>query len=73
MWTDDRGRLVGRPVDAAQARLQSTLAGILGGLSAAAVPLVAGRAVRRRLEERRLDLWDLHWARFDPLWRGRTG
>ncbi|MFE2265042.1 Rv1733c family protein [Streptomyces griseosporeus] len=73
VWTDHRGRLVSPPASASQAELRSTLIGGLGGLSAAAVPFAAGRALRRRLEERRLDLWDLAWARFDPLWRGRTG
>ncbi|MBN0043549.1 hypothetical protein JS756_05410 [Streptomyces actuosus] len=73
LWTDPRGRLVTKPATAEQARLRSGLVGALGGLSAAAVPCAAGHALRRRLEWRRLDQWDVAWARFDPLWRGRTG
>ncbi|MCH0562411.1 MULTISPECIES: hypothetical protein [unclassified Streptomyces] len=73
LWTDPRGRLVTKPATAEQARLRSGLVGALGGISAAAVPCAAGHALRRRLEWRRLDQWDVAWARFDPLWRGRTG
>jgi hypothetical protein len=73
VWTDARGRLVARPATASQAALRSHLVGALGGLSAAAVPLAAAHAVCRRLERRRMAQWDMAWARFDPLRRGRTG
>ncbi|CAL9370049.1 Rv1733c family protein [Streptomyces sp. enrichment culture] len=72
VWTDDRGRLVTRPASPAQARVRSSLVGVLAGLGAAAVPLAAGRAVRSGLEGRRLQRWEADWARFDPLWGHRT-
>ncbi|MFR9796560.1 hypothetical protein ACL02U_11740 [Streptomyces sp. MS06] len=73
VWTDPAGRLVGPPVTASRARLRSALIGVLAGASTAAVPFVAGRAVRCRLEYRRVRQWDVEWARFEPRWRGRTG
>ncbi|MEU3840097.1 hypothetical protein AB0E88_08710 [Streptomyces sp. NPDC028635] len=74
VWTDPRGRLVSRPATAGQAHLRAVLLGALAGVSSAVVPFVAGRALRGRLEQRRLDQWEAEWARFGPLWgRGRTG
>ncbi|MFB8775144.1 Rv1733c family protein [Streptomyces broussonetiae] len=73
VWTDRRGRLVTEPATEVQARVNSALVGGLAGLSAAAVPCLAGRALRCRLEQARLDRWDTDWARFDPLWGHRTG
>jgi hypothetical protein len=49
------------------------LIGGLTGVGAAAVPLAGGRAVRSRLERRRIDRWDDEWARFGPLWGRTTG
>ncbi|MFE6409495.1 hypothetical protein ACFVOR_21495 [Streptomyces sp. NPDC057837] len=71
VWTDREGRQVTRPVTAAQARVRAGLVGTAAGLGAAAVPFVAGRAVRDRLERRRIDQWDVEWSRFGPMW-GRT-
>ncbi|MEV0239704.1 hypothetical protein AB0I06_07140 [Streptomyces sp. NPDC050674] len=71
VWTDPDGRQVTRPVTVAQARVRAWLTGGAAGVCAAAVPLVAGRALRSRLERRRLDRWDVEWARFGPMW-GRT-
>ncbi|MFD0313389.1 Rv1733c family protein [Streptomyces flavalbus] len=73
VWTDRRGRLVAEPATASEARLNASVVGGLAGLSAAAVPLLAGRAARCRLEQRRLDQWDVDWARFDALRGWRTG
>ncbi|MFJ7150203.1 hypothetical protein ACIQVT_18680 [Streptomyces sp. NPDC100445] len=71
VWTDPRGRLVGRPTSVSEAAFRATLIGLLVGVSAAAVPLVGGLAARSRLERRRLDAWDTEWARLGPQW-GRT-
>ncbi|OIJ93789.1 hypothetical protein BIV25_24040 [Streptomyces sp. MUSC 14] len=68
VWTDPRGRLVGRPTSASEAALRGTLIGGLVGLSAAAVPFVGGLALRGRLERRRMDAWDTEWARLGPQW-----
>ncbi|MFI9151450.1 hypothetical protein [Streptomyces sp. NPDC053367] len=73
VWIDRTGRLVTRPATAAQARVRAALVGTLAGLGAATVPLACCRAVRGRLEARRLDQWATDWARFDPLWGHRTG
>ncbi|MFJ8593896.1 hypothetical protein [Streptomyces sp. NPDC093598] len=73
VWTDPEGRQVTRPVTAPQARVRAFLIGAVAGLCAAAVPLVAGRALRSRLERRRIDRWDTEWSRFGPMWRRTAG
>ncbi|MFF4834165.1 hypothetical protein [Streptomyces sp. NPDC001315] len=72
VWTDRQGRLVTRPATPAEAQLRSSLVGGLAGVSTAAVPFIAGRALRARLERGRMDQWDTDWARFDPLWGRKT-
>ena len=73
VWTDPQGHLVTRPATASQAQLRATLIGTLLGVGAAAIPFVSGRALRGRLERRRMDQWDEEWARFGPLWGRKTG
>ncbi|GAB2852120.1 hypothetical protein GCM10027074_18600 [Streptomyces deserti] len=53
--------------------MRAWLIGALAGVGAAAVPFAAGRAVRGRLEYRRMEQWDIEWARFGPLWSRTTG
>ncbi|WP_328883372.1 Rv1733c family protein [Streptomyces sp. NBC_00299] len=72
VWTDPQGRLVTRPATPSEARTPATLVGGLAGFCAASVPFVAGRALRNRLESNRIDNWGYEWARFGPLWGGRT-
>ncbi|MFC5218340.1 hypothetical protein [Streptomyces coerulescens] len=72
VWTDPEGRLVTRPATPSEARTRATLVGGIAGVCAACVPFVAGRALRSRLESRRIDQWGYEWARFGPLWGGRT-
>ncbi|MFJ7335889.1 hypothetical protein ACIQU3_21615 [Streptomyces sp. NPDC101110] len=71
VWTDPEGRQVTRPVTESQARVRAALTGGVAGVCAAAVPLLAGRALRGRLERRRIDRWAVEWSRFGPMW-GRT-
>ncbi|MFJ3309856.1 hypothetical protein ACIPSA_44030 [Streptomyces sp. NPDC086549] len=71
VWTDPQGHLVTRPVTVSQGHFRSGLIGVLAGVSTAAVPFIAGRALRARLERRRMDRWDAEWARLGPQW-GRT-
>ncbi|WP_367324978.1 hypothetical protein [Streptomyces sp. HUAS ZL42] len=73
VWTDRQGRLVTQPATVSEARLRASLIGGLAGVSAAAVPFAGGRALRGRLERRRMDLWDAEWALFGPLWGRKTG
>ncbi|QTD96848.1 Rv1733c family protein [Streptomyces cyanogenus] len=68
VWTDPQGHLVSRPTTASEAAFRATLTGLLVGVSAAAVPFVAGLAVRTRLERRRMDAWDTEWSRLGPQW-----
>ncbi|MEU3486770.1 Rv1733c family protein [Streptomyces massasporeus] len=73
VWTDPEGRQVTRPVTEPQARVRASLIGGVSGLCAAVVPLGAGRGLRRRLERRRIDQWDVEWSRFGPMWGRTTG
>ncbi|GCB51866.1 hypothetical protein [Streptomyces sp. NL15-2K] len=73
VWTDPEGRLVTKPATATQARVRAAMIGGLIGVTAGAVPFVGGRALRGRLERRRLEEWDAEWARFGPLWRRTAG
>ncbi|MFI9803905.1 hypothetical protein ACIHEJ_05960 [Streptomyces sp. NPDC052301] len=68
VWTDPQGHLVSRPTSATEAAFRGDLIGILVGVSAAAVPLVGGLALRGRLERRRMAAWDTEWARLGPQW-----
>ncbi|WDF36008.1 hypothetical protein PBV52_04000 [Streptomyces sp. T12] len=72
VWTDPQGRLVTQPATPSEARLRAALVGGLAGMCAGSVPFIAGRALRSRLESRRIDQWGYEWARFGPLWGGRT-
>ncbi|WP_320773293.1 hypothetical protein [Streptomyces sp. CRN 30] len=72
MWTDDHGRTVGRPLDAATAATHAVLAGIGAGLLTAALAEGARRVVVWRLVRRRYALLDQAWDRTGPDW-GRTG
>jgi hypothetical protein len=73
VWTDPQGRMVNKPATASEARLRASLIGGLAGVSAAVVPFAGGRALRGRLERRRMEQWDAEWARFGPLWGRKTG
>ncbi|MFJ2742413.1 hypothetical protein ACIO3O_22430 [Streptomyces sp. NPDC087440] len=72
LWTDDRGRIVNRPVDASTATAQAVLMGfgafaVLAGLAHCVRLLVV-----RRLMHRRYERLDRAWAKVGPEW-GRTG
>jgi hypothetical protein len=73
VWTDPQGHLVTKPATASEARLRASLIGGLAGVCAATIPFIGGRALRSRLESRRIDQWDTEWARFGPLWGRTTG
>ncbi len=72
LWTDERGRVVGRPLDTATATTHAALAGL--GAAAASVALVEGarRLVLWRVVQGRYARLDRAWAAVGPDW-GRTG
>ncbi|MFJ9587522.1 Rv1733c family protein [Streptomyces acidicola] len=72
VWTDTDGRMVTEPATRSEARVRSSLIGVLVGVTAAGVPFVGGRLVRGRLERRRMEEWDEEWARVGPLWGRKT-
>ncbi|MFJ7156328.1 hypothetical protein ACIQUQ_15445 [Streptomyces sp. NPDC101118] len=71
VWTDDRGRLVGRPLDTTTAATHSALAGLAAAATAAALVATVRRLIVRRLTHRRYARLDRAWAAAGPDW-GRT-
>ncbi|MGW7413989.1 Rv1733c family protein [Streptomyces sp. NPDC054863] len=72
LWTDDRGRIVNRPVDASTAAVQAALTGIGAAALAGGLAHGARLLVVRRLVQRRYEHLDRAWAKAGPEW-GRTG
>ncbi|MGW3498525.1 Rv1733c family protein [Streptomyces sp. NPDC001020] len=73
VWTDRAGALVPRPATEGQTRVEASLVGGLGGLSAAGGVLFCGRLVRARLDRQRMQAWDQEWEQVGPRWRRTTG
>jgi hypothetical protein len=73
VWTDRDGRLASKPATESQAALRAALIGTLVGVSAATVPFAGGRAVRGRMERRRMEQWDAEWKQVGPQWGWKTG
>ncbi|MFF8645662.1 hypothetical protein [Streptomyces sp. NPDC015345] len=72
LWTDERGRVVGRPLDPVTATTHAALAGL--GAATAGVALVEGarRLVLWRIVQGRYVRLDQAWAKAGPDW-GRAG
>ncbi|GGT15408.1 hypothetical protein GCM10010286_46370 [Streptomyces toxytricini] len=72
IWTDTRGRLVGRPLDAASAGAHAAVVGLAAAAGVALLAETGRRLVVRRLVHRRHALLDRAWA---EAWRdwGRAG
>ncbi|MEV8531689.1 hypothetical protein [Streptomyces sp. NPDC051211] len=72
IWTDDEGRLVGRPLDPSTTVVHAGLAGLAAMLGSAALVETVRRMVVRRLMHRRYIRLDRAWAAAGPDW-GRAG
>ncbi|MEU6403419.1 hypothetical protein [Streptomyces sp. NPDC046985] len=72
VWTDRRGRLVTRPLDATAATTHAVLAGLAASLLAAGLIEGIRRLILWRLVRLRYARWDRAWERAGPDW-GRTG
>lgn len=72
LWTDERGRVVGRPLDDATATTHAVLAGF--GAATASVGIVEGtrRLILWRIVRARHERLDRAWEKAGPDW-GRTG
>ncbi|MEU6819625.1 hypothetical protein ABZ921_03275 [Streptomyces atriruber] len=72
LWTDEHGRVVGRPLDGATATTHAVLAGF--GVAAASVGLIEGsrRLILWRMVRGRHARLDRAWEKAGPDW-GRTG
>ncbi|MCX4552622.1 hypothetical protein OG204_03635 [Streptomyces sp. NBC_01387] len=72
IWTDDRGRIVSRPMKASTARAHAVLAGTGAAAAAAGLIVLGRRFVVWRLVRGRYVRLDRAWAKAGPDW-GRTG
>ncbi|MFH8345268.1 hypothetical protein [Streptomyces sp. NPDC018045] len=72
IWTDARGRVMARPLDAGTARAHAVLAGLGAAALTAAVTMGGRQFVTRRMLERRYARWEREWERVDQDW-GRAG
>ncbi|GGZ35870.1 Rv1733c family protein [Streptomyces poonensis] len=72
LWTDERGRLVGRPLDTSTATTHAVLAGLGTALGAAVSVEGARRLIVWHMVRRRYARWDRAWGTAGPDW-GRTG
>ncbi|MFE0172837.1 hypothetical protein ACFWZ2_11010 [Streptomyces sp. NPDC059002] len=72
LWTDEHGRVVGRPLDSATATTHAVLAGF--GAATATVGLIEGtrKLLLWRIVRGRYARWDQAWDKAGPDW-GRTG
>lgn len=72
LWTDEQGRIIGRPLDTATATTHAVLAGF--GTAAVCAGLVEGsrRLIVWRMVRRRYARLDRAWSQAGPDW-GRTG
>lgn len=72
LWTDDRGRIAGRPMDNDTATVHAVLAGAAAAAGAAGLVEVGRRLVVWRIVQRRYAQWDRAWEQAGHTW-GRAG
>ncbi|MBQ1088808.1 hypothetical protein [Streptomyces sp. B93] len=72
IWTDDRGRVVTRPLDPGTATTHAVLAGFGAAVLTACLVEGVRRLVVWRMVRRRYARWDRAWEQAGPDW-GRTG
>ncbi|MGK5642854.1 Rv1733c family protein [Streptomyces sp. URMC 126] len=68
LWTDDQGRLAGRPLDGTTASVHAALAGAGAALGAAGAVHGLRRLVMWRVIRRRYERWDRAWERAGHTW-----
>ncbi|GAA3075083.1 hypothetical protein FHS39_002749 [Streptomyces olivoverticillatus] len=68
LWTDDRGRVAGRPLDDASATVHATLAGAGAAVAVGWLLEAARRLTVRRITHRRYERWDRAWERAGHTW-----
>ncbi|WP_308312758.1 hypothetical protein [Streptomyces sp. ISL-11] len=68
LWTDDRGRVSGRPMDEDTAAVHAGLAGAATAAATAGLVEAVRRLVVWRLARRRYALWDRAWRRAAHTW-----
>ncbi|MEV7590983.1 hypothetical protein AB0O42_11945 [Streptomyces sp. NPDC089922] len=68
IWTDERGRVVGQPLDPAAASFHAGMAGLAAAISVAVLAETVRRLVVRRLMHHRYVRLDRAWAAAGPDW-----
>jgi hypothetical protein len=72
VWIDQAGELTARPRTHVQTLTDTTLAVVAALTSLAILHAGAYAAANRRLERRRMALWEEAWAATAPRWTGRA-
>ncbi|MFD0384983.1 hypothetical protein ACFQ2B_30245 [Streptomyces stramineus] len=72
LWTDDGGRVSGRPMDRETAVIHAVLAGVATAAGVGGLVDGARRLVVWRLTQRRYARWDRAWRQAAHTW-GRAG
>jgi hypothetical protein len=70
VWIDRTGRLTAHPRRHSQTVADSIMAAVTAVTLLALLHSAARTLVERRLERRRLDLWEREWAAVAPRWTG---
>jgi len=68
VWVNDQEQLVTRPPSTTEASVQANALGALAATAFAAPVYATGRALRWRLDRRRIDEWGREWDRLGPQW-----
>lgn len=71
VWTDQAGTLEGAPPQPLAAAVKEALAALTAAVLVGLVVAAGGYLARRALDRRRLDAWDVEWARTGPQWTGQ--
>jgi hypothetical protein len=71
VWIDTDGRRMPPPPTAQDASVKAVVLGFAAVVVLAAFLTLLHVAVRRRLDHRRLETWQLDWILVEPRWSGR--
>lgn len=71
IWLDNQGRAAAKPLSPSAGLLAATMTGSAAGFGICIGALIGGGITVASLERRRLDCWEVEWARVGPRWDHR--